>query len=95
MNRRTDIKRKTVPVNGSTNTLALIEDKRQRHLQTTESDPEIKCLNGVNNLRPKCEQTFRLILSNISSESVLVYEKQLWNDIKQYRHQKVYSNQTF
>ncbi|CAG2171740.1 unnamed protein product [Oppiella nova] len=45
-------------------------------------------LNGVNNLRPKCEQTYRVIVANVSTDSSLVYEKQLWNDIKQYRHQK-------
>jgi len=52
------------------------------------------CLNGVNNLRPKCEQTFRVIVSNPNNDSAINCEKQLWNDIKQYRHQKVNNHST-
>ncbi len=53
------------------------------------SVPTHSCLNGVNNLRPKCEQTFRVIVSNPTIDSALNCEKQLWNQIKEYRHHKV------
>ena len=86
MNRRQveDKAKMTVTINGHLN-----ENSRRRPLEAAATDVSISCLNGVNNLRPKCEQTFRLILSNISSDAAMFYEKQLWNDIMQYRHLKV------
>lgn len=44
---------------------------------------------GVSNLKPKCEKTFRLILSNPSSHDVVKYERELWNEIKEYRNENV------
>lgn len=39
----------------------------------------------INNLKPICEKTCRLIISNPLSEDALKHERSLWNEIKKYR----------
>jgi hypothetical protein len=80
MNRKNE--RRKTPIVGK-------NGRQSSNLKGLTSVPTHSCLNGVNNLRPKCEQTFRVIVSNPNNDSALNSEKQLWNQIKEYRHQKV------
>ncbi|XP_054154992.1 uncharacterized protein LOC128953530 [Oppia nitens] len=57
-------------------------------LSSVSSSAIDESLGRVAQLEPKCEQIYRLIVANVSTDSTLGYERQLWNDIKQYRHEK-------